>query len=67
MCANGFTVKRRWGQRKLSDEVIREIRALTVSLPRCERTDRMLGARYHVGHRMISKIALGWLTPKVPL
>lgn len=58
---------RRWGQRKLSDEMIRQIAALAKTLPRCERTDRILGARFHVGHALIRNIALGWVTPRGPM
>lgn len=55
---------RRWGERKLSDAAIREIRSLTRSLPRCEKTDREIGARFHVGHKIVRQIALGWMTPR---
>ncbi len=58
--------RRRWGVRKLSDETIREIRVLLQTLPRCERTDRAVGARFHVGHALIRNIALGWVTPTHP-
>lgn len=56
--------RRRWGERKLSDAAIREIRALVQAMPRCEKTDREVGARFHVGHALIRKIALGWMTPR---
>lgn len=56
--------RRRWGQRKLSDATIREIRVLLKTLPRCEQTDRQVGARFHVGHAIIRNIALGWMTPQ---
>jgi hypothetical protein len=57
-------MRRRWGQRKLSDAAIREIRALVQNLPRCEKTDREVGARFHVGHAVVRRIALGWMTPR---
>lgn len=56
--------RRRWGERKLSDAMIREIRTLVQTLPRCEKTDREVGARFHVGHAVIRQIALGWMTPR---
>lgn len=56
--------RRRWGERKLSDAAIREIRALVQGLPRCEATDREIGARFHVGHAIVRNIALGWITPR---
>jgi hypothetical protein len=55
---------RRWGQRKLSDETIRQIAVILKTLPRCEKTDRDVGARFHVGHALIRNIALGWVTPR---
>lgn len=56
--------RRRWGERKLSDDRIREIRVLLQSLPRCEKTDREVGAQFRVGHALIRQIALGWVTPR---
>lgn len=55
---------RRWGERKLSDEVIREIRALVQVMPRCEKTDLEVASRFHIGAGLVRKIALGWVTPR---
>lgn len=59
-------MRRRWGERKLSDEKIRQIRSIVKTLPRCEKTDREVGIQFRVGHAIVRKIALGWMTPRDP-